>query len=102
SRKDEIENKILAPPDKRAENPGLGDLASGQWFQLNDNRYYRVVGYNFDDTNPPPDRLGWGVLTLEGRSRTSAARDLTNTGRDIDNDDNAASRNRVVVTIPIL
>ncbi|GBE98354.1 hypothetical protein NIES298_26020 [Microcystis aeruginosa NIES-298] len=80
----------------------LKDLSGGQWSDLGNNRYYRVVGYNFDDTNPPPDGLGWGVLTLEGRSRTSAATDLTNTGPNIDNGDNAASRNRVVVTIPIL
>ena len=80
----------------------LRNLSGGQWEPLGNNRYYRVVQYNFGDTNPPRNGLGWGVLTLEGRSRTSAARDLTNTGRDIDNDDNAASRNRVVVTIPIL
>ncbi|NCS25022.1 MAG: hypothetical protein GPI96_11105 [Microcystis aeruginosa BS13-02] len=71
------------------------------WFDLGNNRYYRVVGYNFDDTNPPPDGLGWGVLTLEGLSRTSAAEDLTNINIDRDSDDNAASRNRVVVTVGI-
>jgi hypothetical protein len=80
----------------------LRGLSGGQWFDLGNNRYYRVVGYNFDDTNPPPDGLGWGVLTLEGRSRTSAETDLTNTDIDRDSGDNAASRNRVVVTIPIL
>jgi hypothetical protein len=80
----------------------LRGLSGGQWFDLGNNRYYRVVGYNFDDTNPPPDGLGWGVLTLEGLSRTSAATDLTNIDIDRDSDDNAASRNRVVVTIPIL
>ncbi|GCL52250.1 hypothetical protein NIES3804_38380 [Microcystis aeruginosa NIES-3804] len=78
------------------------DGEGNQWFPLGNNRYYRVVGYNFDDTSPPPDGLGWGVLTLEGRSRISAATDLTKTLPDIDSDDNAASRNRVVVTIPIL
>ena len=98
---DGIANKILAPTEQRAENPGLGDLASGEWFQLNDNRYYRVVGYNFDETNPPPGGLGWGVLTLEGRSRKSAETDLTKTDINRDSGDNAASRNRVVVTIPI-
>ncbi|TRU21186.1 MAG: hypothetical protein EWV92_00105 [Microcystis aeruginosa Ma_MB_S_20031200_S102] len=71
------------------------------WFDLGNNRYYRVVGYNFDDTNPPPDGLGWGVLTLEGLSRTSAAENLTNINIDRDTDDNAASRNRVVVTVGI-
>ena len=97
SRKDEIANKILAPANQRAANPGLRDLvASSEWFQLNDNRYYRVVGYNFGGTNPPPNGLGWGVLTLEGLS-LSPTGDLNN----IDGD-NAASRNRVVVTIPIL
>jgi hypothetical protein len=98
NRNNEIAYKILAPTEEqRAVNPGLRDLASGEWFrfQLNDNRYYRVVGYNFDDTNPPPDGLGWGVLTLEGLS-LSPTGDLNN----IDGD-NAASRNRVVVTIPI-
>ncbi|MFM7352401.1 MAG: hypothetical protein ACKO1G_04915, partial [Microcystis aeruginosa] len=82
----------------------LRDLSGGQWSALGNNRSYRVdpvVGYNFDDTNPPPDGLGWGVLTLEGR-RTSAAKDRTKTRPDIASDDNAASRNRVVVTIPIL
>ncbi|WP_419547055.1 hypothetical protein [Microcystis sp.] len=73
----------------------LRGLSGGQWFDLGNNRYYRVVGYNFDDTNPPPDGLGWGVLTLEGLS-LSPTGDLNN----IDGD-NAASRNRVVVTIPI-
>lgn len=101
SRNNEIADKILAPTEQRAANPGLRDLASGQWFDLGNNRYYRVVGYNFDDTNPPPDGLGWGVLTLEGLSRTSAAEDLTNINIDRDTDDNAASRNRVVVTVGI-
>ncbi|NCR40780.1 MAG: hypothetical protein GPJ21_13410 [Microcystis aeruginosa W13-11] len=96
SRDNEIAHKILAPTEQRAENPGLGDLASGQWFDLGNNRYYRVVGYNFNNTNPPPNGLGWGVLTLEGLSRTGATTNLT-----ID-DDNAASLNRVVVSIPIL
>lgn len=76
----------------------LRGLSGGQWFDLGNNRYYRVdrvVGYNFDDTNPPPDGLGWGVLTLEGLS-LSPQGDPNN----IDGD-NAASRNRVVVTIPI-
>lgn len=80
----------------------LRDLASSNWVDLDNNDYYRVVGYNFDGASPPPEGLGWGVLTLEGRSRTSAATDLTQTLPDIDSDDNAASRNRVVVTIPIL
>ncbi|GBL09417.1 hypothetical protein [Microcystis aeruginosa] len=144
SRNNEIENKILAPTEEqRAVNPGLSDLASREWFQLedifrvydhdrdgfitreewsgtdevfdaidinrddkispdeiNDNRYYRVVGYNFTPSSDP-NILGWGVLTLEGRSRTSAETDLTNTDIDRDSGDNAASRNRVVVTIPI-
>ncbi|NCR91077.1 MAG: hypothetical protein GPJ14_11740 [Microcystis aeruginosa G11-01] len=99
SRKNEIANKISAPTVQQREvSPGLRDLASGEWFrfQLNDNRYYRVVGYDY--------RIGTGrgVLTLEGLSRTSAATDLTNTAIHRDSDDNAASRNRVVVTIPIL
>ncbi|TRU29351.1 MAG: hypothetical protein EWV81_02695 [Microcystis aeruginosa Ma_SC_T_19800800_S464] len=81
------------------------DGEGGEWFDLGNNRYYRVVNYVYlDDTKktPPPNGLGWGVLTLEGLSRTSAATDLTNTAIDRDSDDNAASRNRVVVTIPIL
>ncbi|WP_428977178.1 hypothetical protein [Microcystis aeruginosa] len=77
-------------------------LSQGNWFELGNNLYYRVVGYNFDVNNPPQEGgLGWGVLTLEGRSRKSAAKDPTKTLPDIDSDDNAASRNRVVVTIPI-
>jgi hypothetical protein len=97
SRDNEIANKILAPTGQRAENPGLRDLASGEWFQfqLNDNRYYRVVGYDYRI------ETGMGVLTLEGRSRKSAEKDLTNTDSNRDSGDNAASRNRVVVTIPI-
>jgi len=94
SRKDEIANKILAPTtDQRAVSPGLRDLASGEWFEWNDNRFYRVVGYDYSIGT------GRGVLTLEGLSRTSAATDLTNTAIDRDS---AASRNRVVVSIPIL
>ena len=76
----------------------LRGLSGGQWFDLGNNRYYRVVNYVYlDDTKktPPPDGLGWGVLTLEGLS-LSPTGDLNN----IDGD-NAASRNRVVVTIPI-
>ncbi|WP_430014339.1 hypothetical protein ACQY1Y_08130 [Microcystis ichthyoblabe FBCC-A1114] len=82
----------------------LRGLSGGQWFDLGNNRYYRVdrvVGYNFTPSSDP-NILGWGVLTLEGRSRTSAETDLTNTDIDRDSGDNAASRNRVVVTIPIL
>ncbi|NCR52094.1 MAG: hypothetical protein GPJ10_01230 [Microcystis aeruginosa L211-07] len=82
----------------------LRDLSGGQWSALGNNRYYRVVNYVYlDDTEktPPPDGLGWGVLTLEGLSRKSAATDPTNIDIDRDSDDNAASRNRVVVTIPI-
>ncbi|MDB9417135.1 hypothetical protein [Microcystis aeruginosa] len=101
SRNNEIADKILAPTEQRAANPGLRDLASGQWFDLGNNRYYRVVGYRFDPTNPPPNGLGWGFLTLEGLSRTSTATDLTNIDIDRDSDDNAASRNRVVVTVGI-
>ena len=78
------------------------DGEGNQWFPLGNNRYYRVVEYKFDPTNPPPEGLGWGVLTLEGRSRTSAETDLTKTDINRDSGDNAASRNRVVVTIPIL
>ncbi|CAO5019748.1 EF-hand domain-containing protein [Microcystis aeruginosa] len=144
SRNNEIENKILAPTEEqRAVNPGLSDLASREWFQLedifrvydhdrdgfitreewpgtdevfdaidinrddkispdeiNDNRYYRVVGYNFTPSSDP-NILGLGVLTLEGLSRKSAATDLTNIDINRDSGDNAASRNRVVVTIPI-
>ena len=74
----------------------LKELASSNWVKLDNNRYYRVVRYDY---NPVTSR---GVLTLEGRSRTSAATDLTKTDTNIDSDDNAASRNRVVVTIPIL
>ncbi|MCA2653135.1 hypothetical protein [Microcystis sp. M061S2] len=105
NRNNEIAYKILAPTEQRAVNPGLRDLASGEWFQLNDNHYYRVVKYVYlDDTEktPPPGGLGWGVLILEGRSRKSAETDLTNIDINRDSGDNAASRNRVVVTIPIL
>ncbi|NCQ94622.1 MAG: hypothetical protein GPJ33_04695 [Microcystis aeruginosa W11-03] len=101
SRNNEIANKIFAPTNQRAASPGLRDLASGEWFQLNDNRYYRVVGYQFIDSNNP-NTLDLGVLTLEGRSRKSAETDLANTELYRDSDDNAASRNRVVVSIPIL
>ncbi|MFM6375139.1 MAG: hypothetical protein ACKPH1_15680, partial [Microcystis panniformis] len=34
SRNNEIADKILAPTEQRAANPGLRDLASGQWFDL--------------------------------------------------------------------
>jgi hypothetical protein len=74
----------------------LRGLSANTWFELGNNRYYRVVGYDYNIGT------GRGVLTLEGLSRTSAAKDLTKTLPDIDSDDNAASRNRVVVTIPIL
>ncbi len=74
----------------------LKKLASSNWVKLDNNRYYRVVRYDYNSVSSR------GVLTLEGRSRTSAAKDLTKTLPDIDSDDNAASRNRVVVTIPIL
>ena len=100
SRNNEIANKIEAPTGQRAASPGLRDLATGQWFQLNDNRYYRVVGYDYNDV-VDPDVVGLGVLTLEGRSRKSAETDLTNTDINRDSGDNAASRNRVVVSIPI-
>ncbi|MFM7875332.1 MAG: hypothetical protein ACKO8M_02030 [Microcystis panniformis] len=82
----------------RAKIDELRGLSGGQWFDLGNNRYYRVVNYVYlDDTKktPPPDGLGWGVLTLEGLS-LSPQGDPNN----IDGD-NAASRNRVVVTIPI-
>ncbi|GCL57271.1 hypothetical protein [Microcystis aeruginosa] len=78
----------------------LRGLSGGQWFDLGNNRYYRVVGYNFTPISDP-NILGWGVLTLEGLSRKSAATDLTNIDINRDSGDNAASRNRVVVTIPI-
>ncbi|NCS52986.1 MAG: hypothetical protein GPJ23_11750 [Microcystis aeruginosa G13-05] len=76
----------------------LRGLSANKWFDLGNNRYYRVVGYDYIIGT------GRGVLTLEGLSRTSAAKEteLTNTAIDRDIDDNAASRNRVVVTIPIL
>ncbi|MCA2621760.1 MULTISPECIES: hypothetical protein [unclassified Microcystis] len=74
----------------------LRDLSANKWFDLRNNRYYRVVGYDYSIGT------GRGVLTLEGLSRTSAATDLTDTAIGRDSDDNAASRNRVVVTIPIL
>jgi hypothetical protein len=74
----------------------LRGLSANTWFELGNNRYYRVVGYDYSIGT------GRGVLTIEGLSRTSAARDLTNTAINRDIDDNAASRNRVVVTIPIL
>ncbi len=74
----------------------LSDLSANKWSELGNNRYYRVVGYDYSIGT------GRGVLTLEGLSRTSAATDLTNTAIYRDSDDNAASRNRVVVTIPIL
>ncbi|GCA77625.1 hypothetical protein MiTe_04481 [Microcystis aeruginosa NIES-2520] len=79
----------------------LNDLSANEWIALGNNRYYRMVQYNFT-ASIDADRLGLGVLTLEGRSRTSGEIDLTQTGLDIDSDDNAASRNRVVVSIPIL
>jgi len=104
NRNNEIAYKILAPTEQRAVNPGLRDLASGEWFDLGNNRYYRVVNYVYlDDTEktPPSRGLGWGVLTLEGLSLKSAATDLTNININRDSGDNAASRNRVVVTIPI-
>ena len=101
NRNNEIAEKILAPTGQRAVKPGLRDLASGEWFQLNDNRYYRVVGYNLR-TIAGSDFVVLGVLTLEGRSRKSAETNLTKTLPDIDRDDNAASRNRVVLSIPIL
>jgi hypothetical protein len=97
----EIADKILAPTGQRAVNPGLRDLASGEWFEWNDNRYYRVVGYRLT-TSTDPNILGLGVLTLEGRSRKSAETDLTKIDINRDSGDNAASRNRLVVTIPIL
>ncbi len=102
NRNNEIAYKILAPTEQRAVNPGLRDLASGEWFDLGNNRYYRVVNYVYlDDTEktPPSRGLGWGVLTLEGLSLKSAATDLTNININRDSGDNAASRNRVVVTI---
>ncbi|WP_072927637.1 DUF7305 domain-containing protein [Microcystis aeruginosa] len=74
----------------------LSGLSGGQWFDIGNNRYYRVVGYDYN----PVSRQG--VLTLEGRSRKSPEEDLTNIAINRDSDDNAASRNRVVVTIPIL
>ena len=101
SRKNEIANKILAPTNQRSASPGLRDLASGEWFKLNDNRYYRVVGYKFT-LSAEPNIVGLGVLTLEGRSRKSAETDLTKIDINRDSGDNAASRNRVVVSIPIL
>ncbi|NCR01419.1 MAG: hypothetical protein GPJ11_19660 [Microcystis aeruginosa L211-101] len=74
----------------------LRGLSADRWVDLGNNRYYRVVGYDYNPVS------GQGVLTLEGLSRKSAAIDLTNIAIDRDSDDNAASRNRVVVTIPIL
>ncbi|NCS07192.1 MAG: hypothetical protein GPJ07_11585 [Microcystis aeruginosa G13-07] len=74
----------------------LRGLSANKWSELGNNRYYRVVGYDYSIGT------GRGVLTLEGLSRTSAATDLTKTDLNRDSDDNAASRNRVVVTIPIL
>ena len=76
-------------------------LSGGQWSDLGNNRYYRVAEYRFTPI-ADPNILGLGVLTLEGRSRKSAETDLTKTDLNIDSDDNAASRNRVVVTVPIL
>lgn len=104
NRSNEIADKILAPTNQRAVKPGLRDLASGEWFQLNDNRYYRVVGYNYTTVNQinPNQVMGLGTLTLEGRARKSAETDLTNTNINRDRDDNAASRNRVAVGITIL
>jgi hypothetical protein len=74
----------------------LRGLSADRWVDLGNNRYYRVVGYDYNPVS------GQGVLTLEGLSRKSAAIDLTNIAINRDSDDNAASRNRVVVTIPIL
>ncbi|MFM6547983.1 MAG: hypothetical protein ACKPH4_30670, partial [Microcystis panniformis] len=56
----------------------LKELASSNWVNLDNNRYYRVVRYDY---NPESRR---GVLTLEGRSRTSAATDPTKTDPNID------------------
>jgi len=80
----------------KAKIPELKDLSEDKWVDLGNNRYYRVVGYDYNPVS------GQGVLTLEGLSRKSAAIDLTNIAINRDSDDNAASRNRVVVTIPIL
>ncbi|MCA2722798.1 MAG: hypothetical protein IM333_05100 [Microcystis sp. M048S1] len=74
----------------------LRDLSADKWVDLGNNRYYRVDRYDYRI------ETGMGVLTLEGLSRKSAATDLTNIAINRDSDDNAASRNRVVVTIPIL
>lgn len=98
---DGIAKKILAPTGERAVNPGLRDLASREWFQFNDNLYYRVVRYDYTDV-VSTEIMGLGILTLEGLSRKSATTDLTNTDINRDRDDNAASRNRVVVSIQIL
>ena len=74
----------------------LRELSADKWVDLGNNRYYRVDRYDYRI------ETGMGVLTLEGLSRKSAATDLTNIAINRDSDDNAASRNRVVVTIPIL
>jgi hypothetical protein len=108
----------------------LISLSNGKWVDLNpqdnssDKRLYRVVKYNYTEAPPPtsstaPQIMGWGVLTLEGRSHkpkrdnnssgsvnteetpTAVTGNSNTPNSNLDEGDNAASRNRVVVTIPI-
>jgi hypothetical protein len=117
----------------------LTRLSNGEWVDLDldeeqnlnpnvpsDKRLYRVVEYDYIEAPPPtsstaPQIMGWGVLTLEGRSHKpkpnngsggsvnldeNPVTEVGGTGNvnnsdNPDEGDNAASRNRVVVTIPI-
>jgi hypothetical protein len=99
-------NKITAPTEpaeQRRQNPGLRDLTEDEWFDLGSNRYYRLISYDYQD-RPTNESIGQGILTLEGLSRKRPItdnNDFNNIDLDRDQDDNAASRNRVVVTIPV-
>jgi hypothetical protein len=96
-------NKITASTEQRRLNPGLKDLTTGQWFDLGNNRYYRLISYDYQD-RPTDESIGQGILTLEGLSRKSPitdTNDFNNIALDRDQDDKAASRNRIVVTLPI-
>jgi hypothetical protein len=54
----------------------LRGLSNSNWLDLGNNRYYRVVGYDYTPVSPSTSStesqiMGWGVLTLEGRFRKS-------------------------------
>jgi hypothetical protein len=96
-------NKITAPTEQRRRNPGLKDLTTGQWFDLGNNRYYRLIRYDYQD-RPTNKSIGQGIFVLEGLSRKSPitdTNDFNNIALDRDQDDKAASRNRIVITLPI-